>query len=153
MIEILQQTLKQITETLPPNFIVGNPDDPYLLRWFLIKQEEHGKPRAYIHKFIKSDWDRALHDHASKSVSLLFEGEYLEHTPKGVTHWKAPAIIFRDAETPHRIELIDNKPAYTLFFFGDKERDWGFHCPKSWVHWEDFVDKNDFGNVGKGCPE
>lgn len=152
LIESLIKTLKEITENNPPNFIVGNPDDPYLLRWFVVKGEQSGAPKLYIHKFVRSDWDRVLHDHPSKSVSLLFEGEYLEYTTNGVKHWKAPAIIFRDAESPHRIELIDNKPAYTLFFFDEEERDWGFHCPSGWVHWEDFVDKNDFGNVGKGCP-
>lgn len=153
MIELLQKTLKEITENYPPNFIVGNPDNPYLHRWYLVKDKQEGKPRAYIHKFLKSDWDRALHDHAAKSVSLLFEGEYLEYTPNGVIHWVAPAIIFRDATTPHRIELINDKPAYTLFFFGDNEKEWFFHCPKGLVHWKDFVDETSFGNIGRGCPE
>lgn len=151
MVELLQQTLKQITETIPPDFIVGREDNPYLLRWFLFKNEQSGQPRIYLHKFIKSDWDQALHDHPAKSVSFLFDGEYLEHTNNGVKHWKAPDVIFRDAVSPHRIELIDNKPAYTLFFFNENERDWGFWCPKGWVFWKDFVDEHDHGNIGKGC--
>jgi hypothetical protein len=152
MIELLQQTLKQITELREPDYRVGKEGDPYLLRWFMIKGE-HAQPRMYIHKFLKSDWDQALHDHPAASVSLLFEGEYLEHTPDGIKHWKAPAIIFRDANTPHRIELIDNKPAYTLFTFSENTREWGFHCKRGWVHWKDFVDEHDFGNIGKGCQE
>jgi hypothetical protein len=152
MIELLKKTLIEITETIPYDFFVGKEEDPYMLRWFLYKSEK-GKPRGYIHKFLRSDYDEALHDHTSPSVSLLFEGEYIEHTRDGERLWQAPAVIFRDAETPHRIELIDNKPAYTLFFFGDNIRDWGFHCPKGWIHNKQFVQEFENGNTGKGCPE
>jgi hypothetical protein len=165
MINWLQNKLKKITDSRPPDFIIGKPEDPYLLRWFLFKKRFNDKswlkniyrmfPKVYLHKFLKSDWDRALHDHPSSSISFVFEGEYLDHIPGGVRHFKSPALIYRNATTPHRVELIDNKPAYTLFIFLPKfkHRVWGFHCKNRWVPWQEFVDENDFGNVGRGCGE
>jgi len=136
-----------------PDFIVGKPEDPYLLRWFIWKKSWFKYFKIYLHKFCKSDWDRALHDHPSKSISFLIKGEYREITPNGIKYWCAPSIIFRDEKTPHRIELIDDKPAWTIFIFGKHLKEWGFWCPKGWVHWKEFVDEHDHGNVGKGCPE
>lgn len=47
-------------------------------------------------------------------------------------------------------------PAWTLFITGPKVREWGFHCPKGWKHWRDFVGvregeaRGDEKNVGCG---
>ena len=43
-------------------------------------------------------------------------------------------------------------PAWTLFIAGKWQRDWGFHCPKGWVFWRDFVDASGDG-VDRGCGE
>ena len=66
-------------------------------------------------------------------------------------------MVHRPAEFAHRVELdpvnqivADNgvvawksfaeKPAWTLFITGKKQREWGFHCPKGWMHWEKFTE-------------
>ena len=40
--------------------IVNCDRDPYLFRWFVIRTETLG---VFVHKFVRSDEDRALHDH------------------------------------------------------------------------------------------
>jgi hypothetical protein len=48
---------------------------------------------------------------------------------------------------------VPRMPAWTLFITGRRVRDWGFHCPKGWVPWQEFTDPTDSGRVGKGCGE
>ena len=67
-------------------------------------------------------------------------------------------IVHREATQAHRVVLFrdDNgKPqdAWTLFTTGPKIREWGFHCPKGWIHWTKFTDSRDSGAVGKGCDQ
>ena len=44
-----------------PDFVIGGSDNPYLLRWFLIPRNPVFN--VYLHKFMRSDDDRALHTH------------------------------------------------------------------------------------------
>lgn len=139
---------------LGPHFVVGDSDNPYLYRWYVIPRFDFLS--IYVHKFLRDDDDRALHDHPWKSVSFLFRGRYIEVTSDGKEReFSAPAIIWRTASDPHRIKLIDGKPAWTLFFAGRRERDWGFWCNGGrWVHWKEFVTVTPNGNKnGKGCEE
>jgi hypothetical protein len=75
-------------------------------------------------------------------------------------------VLFRYPTTRHRVELIRQYlysvkdrshsrelPALTLFITGPKVREWGFWCPKGFVHWRDFVHPDDPGGVGPGCGE
>ena len=62
-----------------PHFIIGGVDDPYLLRWFLIPRNHI--LNVYLHKFLRSDDDRALHDHPWWFVSIMLRGRYLEWLP------------------------------------------------------------------------
>jgi len=117
----------------PPDEVIG---DNYLRRWFLIPH--NSKFNVYLHNFRGSDDDRALHDHPWDSLGIILKGEYLEHTPEGVNHKKAGSFSFRKGKDSHRIELIENKPVWTLFITGPKYREWGFHCKTGWVHWKTF---------------
>ena len=91
-----------IERNLPrePDFIIGGRDNPYLLRWYLTpwrRWHREGRetptpwrrikgwfgfvlPSAYLHCFIRSDDDRALHDHPWFWCSILLRGRYVEHT-------------------------------------------------------------------------
>lgn len=149
-----------------PDFIIGNPESPYLLRWWIIPRNRFFN--IYLHKFLRSDDDRALHDHPWASCSIILRGGYFEHTFKK-TYYRAPGgIHFRRATAAHRIELdIDwknhvpgeypypLKPTWTLFITGSKIREWGFHCPQGWRHWREFcgVPEGEAkgGEIGKGC--
>lgn len=162
----------------PPNLIIGTADNPYLLRWYLIPKNRF--LNIYLHKFMRSDEDRALHDHPWASCSIILKNGYREHLPNNVVKIRrAGNIVFRRASQAHRVELhripaprthksdmVDSfcyamgirskpKPAWTLFITGPKVREWGFHCPSGWRHWRVFYDLPEGepkGNeVGRGC--
>lgn len=155
-----------------PDFIIGLPEDPYLLRWWIIPRNRY--LNIYLHKFLRSDDDRANHDHPWASCSIILKGGYLEHVP-GKIHVRDPGrVVFRRADQAHRIELYENtdygmyffgtekfrrkeRPAWTLFITGPKVREWGFHCKQGWKHWRDFcgVPEGEArgGETGKGCED
>lgn len=145
---------QRIIEKRPPNQIIGGIEDPYLLRWYLIPKNRLFN--VYLHVFLRSDDDRALHDHPWWNCSILLEGEYTEHTIQaGGIHRrkirKAGSWKLRRGSAPHRIELHAGR-CVSLFLTGPKVREWGFHCPENgWVHWRDFCDPQDSGKAGKGC--
>lgn len=147
-----------------PDFIIGPPDDPYLYRWYVIPRNRVFN--IYLHQFLRSDDDRALHDHPWLfNLSVLLKGEYIEHLPGGSRrHRKTGAVYFRAGKAPHRVELLKYRPyfnfkhelfeapCWTLFITGPKVREWGFYCPKGWRHWKDFTANTDKNSVtGRGC--
>ena len=123
--------------------------EDYLSRWFLLRQP--GKRNVYIHKYLGSDDDRALHDHPWRSWSILFWGRLEEHTPEGVKRVWPLIPKYRSAHYTHRV-VLKSKVAFTLFMTGRKRREWGFHCPTGWVHWTEFTDESGT-KKGAGCPE
>ena len=136
-----------------PDFIIGPKSDPYLKRWWIIPRNRFFN--IYLHKFLHSDDDRALHDHPWLNVSLLLDGSYTEHTISqgGVHHhtvYKTGDLKFRRAKAAHRIELHAGT-CWSLFVTGPVIREWGFHCPTGWRIWREFVDDRDSGQVGRGC--
>ena len=118
-------------------------------RWHLMRKP--GIRNLYLHKYLGSDDDRALHDHPWASWSILLWGTVIEVTEDDEQHIWPLIPKYRSAEYSHRLILKSNR-ALTLFFTGRKTREWGFHCPKGWVHWTEFTDKE--GNqTGEGCGE
>jgi hypothetical protein len=141
----------------PPDFIIGGRDDPYLLRWFVIP---HNRVfNIYLHRLIRSDDDRALHDHPWWNISYLVSGGYVEHRvlAGGIhkrTERMAGDLVFRLATAAHRLEVIPGLSAVSLFITGPRLRSWGFHCPEAgWVHWRDFTAGDNGEVVGRGCGE
>lgn len=159
-----------------PDVIIGEPTDPYLLRWWVIPRNRFFN--IYLHKFCKSDDDRALHDHPWLfNCSILLKGSYLEwkfakpHKLNkflwGYKAFKRRRFIpyFRWGKAPHRVELpnfaIKNGisqyntykiPCWTIFITGPTVREWGFHCPQGWKPWKEFVTMTDKGSkTGRGC--
>ena len=115
---------------------------------------------------MRSDDDRALHDHPWAFNCSWLLTEYFEHTPRGVAHRKAGDWKFRWGPAPHRVELLTEqilfrdlvcfwvlapKTCWTVFVTGPVVREWGFHCPKGFVPWRQFVDARDAGAIGRGC--
>ena len=132
-------------------FIVGGEADPYLRRWWIIPRNRLFN--IYLHQFLRSDDDRALHDHPWWNLSILLRGSYREHW-----QWDFPVVrtagcvALRRPEAGHRIELLGNRPCWTLFLTGPKVREWGFHCPRGWRHWTVFCNTDDDGaTIGRGC--
>ena len=133
-----------------PDFKIGPPDDPYMLRWWLIPRNEAFN--VYYHRILHDDDDRALHDHPWPSFSVMMTGAIREITPEGPRILLKGDCIYRGPDMAHRLELVRGEPAETLFITGPRVREWGFHCPKGWVQWRDFVGEN-IGEVGRGCGE
>lgn len=134
-----------------PDFVIG---DNYLRRWWLIRRNRWFN--IYLHHFTRSDDDRALHDHMYFNLSILLRGRYVEHTIKAggvrqAVEYRAGAIKVRAPWTAHRVEIQPGEECWSLFITGPRMREWGFHCPNGWRHWQEFVDARDAGQVGRGC--
>lgn len=81
----------------------------YMLRWWRIARNAYFN--VYFHIVLRSDDDRALHDHPWWNFSIVLDGGYYEHTiaEGGVNKrvWYGPGSVrFRRAGTyAHRLEL------------------------------------------------
>lgn len=136
-----------------PDFVIG---DNYLRRWFCIPRNRWFN--VYLHMIKRSDDDRALHDHPWLNCSIVLAGGYFEHTIAygGVESrtWRGRgSVTFRRAKAAHRLEVDKSREpfALSLFITGPRIRQWGFHCPKGWRHWQEFTAPGDSSKVGMGC--
>jgi hypothetical protein len=139
------------TSGLPPTGL----RKPFLIRWFVIPKNKWCN--IYLHKFMRDDEDRALHDHPWLNVSLLLINRYIEVTRGEVRKmYQAGDLKFRFASTPHRIELVRTRktghkrtkahrergqPSWSLFITGPVTRGWGFHCPRGWREQKEFHER------------
>lgn len=96
-----------------------------------------------IHEILRSDDDRALHDHPWPYLTVILSGGYYEHTVDAfgeLSTWHGPGdVLYRSADFRHRLELFrpfwfgvgahDARariPAVTLFITGRWQQSWGF---------------------------
>lgn len=150
---------RRVMASREPDFIIRSLGPPQTLRWHAIPRNKLFN--IYIHKWVGSDDDRALHDHPYHNASILISGEYIEVVREGekdVGHKRLEGHFYvRRATAGHRVALEmagwgappENEPLYnqviTLFITGPRFRDWGFLCPKGWVHEDVYRDKRDKG--------
>jgi hypothetical protein len=102
-------------------------DENYLTRYHIIPRNKYFN--VYLHQFLGSDLDKALHDHPWYSVSVILKGTYKEVVPIDPVAWsnntdrrvkyiyRTPgSLIFRAPNSIHRIELLvdTSKPKNTL---------------------------------------
>lgn len=108
----------------PADFNIGPIDDIYLRRWYVIPRNRFFN--IYLHQALRSDDDRALHDHPWWNLSIVLKGGYWEIMPMyrplypdlaidvmlGAPAapyqriWRRPgAFIFRRPTDAHRLEL------------------------------------------------
>ena len=151
--QFLNTRLRLIATMRPPDVLIGKQDDTYMQRWYVIPRNRF--LNIYLHHFLRSDDDRALHDHPWWNASILIEGKYTEHTIcAGGVHrhveYGTGALKLRNAKYAHRVELTSG-PCWSLFITGPNIREWGFHCPAGWRPWQQFVDSNNSGHIGRGC--
>lgn len=126
----------------------------YMRRWWIVPRNRF--LNVYLHHVLRSDDDRALHDHPWPSVSLMLFGQLGEvyRTARGDAYRTITerAVIWRGARFAHRLVLPEHSPgAITIFITGPRIRSWGFHCPKGWRHWKDFTAPGDSSQIGRGC--
>lgn len=139
-----------------PDDIIGGEENPYLSRWCLIRKNRW--MNIYLHHTVRSDDDRALHDHRWWNISLLLDGGYIEIMPAYPEAWphnaelrhvprKVGALVLRRPGAPHRLALerpikgirfvkfnamgehpLKEMPSWSLFITGPRVREWGFWC-------------------------
>lgn len=90
-----------------------------------------------LHKIMRSDLERHMHDHPFDFASLLLSGGYTEHTPKGAHYVKRWSINAKRAESVHRLEIT--RPVWTLFVHGPNRRAWGFQTEDGWIPWKRYA--------------
>lgn len=161
---MLREAILRWARNREPDFIIGGRERPYLRRHWLIPRNRVFN--VYVHEFLRSDDDRAHHDHPWLfNASWLIDGEYVEHTITAGgalvrTLRRAGAFKFRWGCAPHRVELKRQRehfgggelPCWTVFITGPRVREWGFYCmERGWIHWKRFTASDDRGAVGKGC--
>lgn len=95
---------------------------PYMLRWWLFgtskTRDEHGnlQPRRpfgrsfYLHCFLRSDDDRAKHDHPWPYTTMLLFGGYDEHRDEDATYLLDPC--FFDWRGAQSIKVVDTRKHY-----------------------------------------
>lgn len=116
----------------------------YLRRWYLVgkPQPKDGSwkpvgPELYLHKICQSDDPaRGLHNHPWRwAISLILWRGYREvrlvgpdtqRVTKRLRRFFPLQINFLRGDDYHRVELIDGKPAWTLFLVGPRVKGWGF---------------------------
>ena len=129
----------------------GEPvnDKPYLTRYYITPHVHRGFGfNFYLHHFQQSDDERAMHDHPRCTLGIILDGAYREWLPWDMKHPEALGAtykmrrawipVLRSPTWTHRVELLDNKPVWTLFITGPHVREWGFWCPKGWKHNREF---------------
>lgn len=145
----------------PPSFVIGTPEAPYMNRWWVIPRNRFFN--IYLHEILRSDDDRALHDHPWFNVSIVLVGGYCEirpistptryhPVPTPTRRWRgAGSIVCRLPTSAHRLEVDEGKRCWSLFITGPVVRTWGFWCPRGWKPWQEFVDMSRTGAIGPGC--
>lgn len=107
-----------------------------------------------VHHILRSDDDRAFHDHPWGFISVVLKGGYWEHTPmydeSGIfmgnfIRWRGVgSIAKRKATDWHRIEMPRGETAWTLFITFKWRQRWGFlKHPGSKVHFAEYLDNKD----------
>jgi hypothetical protein len=130
-----------------PDLTIGPPTNPQTYRWhlWLPKWLYDRGWRLNLHRWLRSDDDRALHDHRGDSVSVILWGGYYEITSHAweplKRRWCFPGcVLFRRGELPHRVELREGHgQVWTLWLRWPFRREWGFWCRKGWMLWSDYM--------------
>lgn len=154
-----------------PDYVIGGAANPYMRRWWVIPRNHYFN--IYLHNVLRDDDDRALHDHPWPSVSLVLRGyiiETFQHTTWRGTRTECKdrllrqgSVVWRGPRFAHRLSVPiarlhnNSEPSqvWTLFITGPRIREWGFLCPKRWVHWKEFTGytEGDDSITGRGCGE
>lgn len=117
---------------------VGDPDNPLIIRYHLFRCPWFG---IWIHKMLRSDHDRALHDHPFSFISFILKGGYSEVTDIGILDHTPGDVLVRPAEWRHRVVLEPGKFSWNLLLVGRRRRLWGFWPNNIWC-WHRKYDTN-----------
>ncbi len=110
---------KRIIMDRGPSWPDYNMAEPFMIRYYLLfrKRPKWFPFNIFIHKILKSDLGD-LHDHYWSYITVVLKGGYKETTKNGTFNRKPGYIGYRKAAERHSIDLIEEKPAWTLIFVG-----------------------------------
>jgi hypothetical protein len=124
-----------------PARYIGGRENPLIVRWTLFRLPRFG---IFLHKFCRSDHDRALHCHPWTFISIILRGGYSEiyQLPDAIhpcEDWRGPgSILYRPAEWKHRVVLAAGKASWNLILVGRRRRKWGFWPNGQFCWWRKY---------------
>lgn len=132
----------------------------YMERYWILPYKRFVPIAARLHHILRSDDDRAFHDHPWPYLTIILRGGYTEVRPVYDTdgiylgesrQWRgAGTVLFRSAKSWHRLEVPEGETAWTLFITGPKRQRWGFMvAPEQKVYWRQFLGDYD----SQGTPD
>jgi hypothetical protein len=124
---------------------IGYEDCPYMNRWILW----FGLGTLRVHRFMRDDEDRDLHDHPWAFVTIPLQTYHEAVTVSGEASDSLRTLRtvrrfrphFRRAKHRHSVKLI-TRPTWTIVITGPKTRSWGFWRHGEFVHWRTWVGQN-----------
>jgi hypothetical protein len=134
----------------------GGDQGCYAARWYknpLVWTLQSFGVAARVHEILTSDKGRSYHDHPWSYVTIILKGGYYELTPRydrsGLycgdnLNWRGPgSILFRPANSFHRLVVPTGRSAWTLFITGPYKQKWGFLVhPKNKVSYNEYFESN-----------
>lgn len=125
---------------------LGLPECPYAYRWVFILFGYSIR----IHKWLRSDDKRYMHDHAWNFRTFVLRGSYYDVSEKDgvITRELVTTTAYRDATHKHYVEIPETG-AWTLLFCSKPWRKWGF-----WVNGKSYRPLRFFSRHGHpACDE
>lgn len=129
----------------------------YQERYWVIRPRWWFPFRIRVHKILRSDLERDMHDHPGANFSLVLRGSYLEVFPRKqsqefykdkepyaqrVERRTAGDLVFRRGRTRHRLVL--HGECWSLFVMLPRYRKWGFYTDDGWVEHTNYDAKQKF---------
>ena len=115
--DLLRTLCERLAARLPVQRISGHDGSTYLERYTLLNLGPT-RGRVYLHRFLRGDEDRELHNHPWYAISLILVAGYLEErrrwTPEGHTLASAQAVLPPAAQRRRLHALVRPFPASTL---------------------------------------
>ncbi|HXQ36258.1 MAG TPA: hypothetical protein VN843_19760 [Anaerolineales bacterium] len=153
-LDLADKLIQKAKET--PYFHLRDKDsgEIYMERYWLKQPDENGGNAIRVHHTMRSDFDRALHDHPWPSTSIILKGGFYEILPEDQKQdasldanrylriWRGPGdVVSRSASDRHRLEIPDGQTCWSMFIVGEWEKDWGFYDKEEgFVYWRKYLD-------------
>lgn len=154
--DLVRRLCERVAARLPMRAITGIDGSTFLERYVLLTRGPK-RGNVYLHRFLRGDEDRELHNHPWYGLSLILVGGYREErrcwTPEGerveTRDVRPGALNFISPHTFHRVEL-NQGPCWTLFITGPVVQSWGFwdRSTGEYTPWRRFIARK--GMVPRG---
>lgn len=115
-IDALEAWARQIMASIEPQFCYGGNN---VRKW--IVEPDLGQGELCVHELTTSDDGDELHGHPHGYTSYIVHGRYIEVGENGeLLHSRGDQIV-RRATDLHRIKLVDDEVAITIFVSGARQ--------------------------------